>query len=291
MRAAYLSLLRIAPAFRRRRDFLRLGYNLLGHLQARDPADITLTAILSQNHAARRLLEAGLRGLPAYTPVSEIRTFTFSTRRLRRLAAPTGVASGPAVGGAALGFMKDHFATLDAAPCLPPADSSNLQGRPPVTITAHLHREDFVVVRRHDQVCAVAALWDQRPFRQVLVTGYTPSLGPARPLLNACRAFTGHAPLPAPGKPLALGYVSHLACPWAPEGLTLFFHLMKKLGTLAADRGMEYLVLSLAAGHPLAPAAARQASHQTESILYSVRWPQDYVVPLSNTPYVEAGLL
>lgn len=290
VRAAHLSLLRIAPAFRRRRDFLRLGYTLLGQLQARDPADITFTAILSHNHAARRLLEAGLRGLPTYTPVTHVRTFTFGTRRLRRIDAPPAGAAGPAIDDppAVLAFLRDHFATVDGAPCL---DGSALHGRPSPMSAGHVRWEDFRVVRRNGQISAAAALWDQRPFRQVLVTGYALPLGLARPFLNACRALTGHAPLPAPGKPLALGYVSHLACPCSPEGLAAFPLLLKELATRAADRGMDYLVLSLAAGHPLAAAAARHASHQIGSLLYSVRWPEDPVVSLSGTPYVEAGIL
>ena len=53
---------------------------MLRELQGADAVGFHLTAILARNETARRLLEAGLPGLPRYSPVAEIKTFTLATR-------------------------------------------------------------------------------------------------------------------------------------------------------------------------------------------------------------------
>ncbi len=79
-RIGHLSFLRVHPDFRRRRDFLRGGYDLLRMLHERDPVVCHLTAILKDNVAARRVLEAGHRGLPRYAPLTDVVTFTLRSK-------------------------------------------------------------------------------------------------------------------------------------------------------------------------------------------------------------------
>lgn len=57
-----------------------------------DEPEWDLTAILESNRNARRLLEAGLPGLPRYSPIARLVTFTFS-------ALPPGRAKTPATAG------------------------------------------------------------------------------------------------------------------------------------------------------------------------------------------------
>jgi hypothetical protein len=79
VRIGYLSFLRVAEQYRTP-GVLRVGYRLLNDLQLRDPVPFSLTAILKENRSARNLLEANLRGLPIYTPLTEIHTYTLVTK-------------------------------------------------------------------------------------------------------------------------------------------------------------------------------------------------------------------
>jgi len=78
----YLHQLRIAPSHRHlTRQFLRTGFRMLAETHADDEAPFDVTTIVSDNHVARRLLEAGLPGLPTYLPVEKILTMLVPARR------------------------------------------------------------------------------------------------------------------------------------------------------------------------------------------------------------------
>ncbi|HLX07642.1 MAG TPA: hypothetical protein VKY89_07240, partial [Thermoanaerobaculia bacterium] len=68
-RLGYLSQLRLDQEERRHAGLLRLlagGYGKLHELRAAGEAPFDMTAIVADNRAARRLLAAGLPGLPTY---------------------------------------------------------------------------------------------------------------------------------------------------------------------------------------------------------------------------------
>ncbi|MGD0058345.1 MAG: hypothetical protein ABSD58_02915 [Verrucomicrobiia bacterium] len=77
----YLSQLRIATEHRRHgRQFLRMGFDLLRQTHAEDEMSFDITTIVTGHEVARRLLEAGLPGLPRYTPVERILTMLLPVR-------------------------------------------------------------------------------------------------------------------------------------------------------------------------------------------------------------------
>ncbi len=77
----YLHQLRIAPWHRHlTRPFLRIGFRMLLETHADDEAPYDVTTIVSDNHVARRLLEAGLPGLPTYRAVEKIVTMLLPAR-------------------------------------------------------------------------------------------------------------------------------------------------------------------------------------------------------------------
>jgi hypothetical protein len=63
-------------------------FRVLRAARAADEPEWDLTAILEGNANARRLLEAGLPGLPRYTPLARLVTFTFAARRADGAGAP-----------------------------------------------------------------------------------------------------------------------------------------------------------------------------------------------------------
>jgi len=77
----YLHQLRIAPSRRHlTRQFLRAGFRMLRETHAPDEAAFDVTTIVSDNTVARRVLEAGLPGLPIYRPVEKIVTMLLPAR-------------------------------------------------------------------------------------------------------------------------------------------------------------------------------------------------------------------
>ena len=79
-RLPYLASLRVAPAYRHRIRVLRSGFEAVRSL-LHDPSELpyALTSIAADNDTARRVLCAGLFGLPAYRPVGELTTFAMRT--------------------------------------------------------------------------------------------------------------------------------------------------------------------------------------------------------------------
>jgi hypothetical protein len=81
----YLSQLRIAAEHRgHSRQLLRMGFDLLRQTHAADEAPFDITTVVAHNKVARRILEAGLPGLPCYTPVDRILTMLLSTTSMVR---------------------------------------------------------------------------------------------------------------------------------------------------------------------------------------------------------------
>src|SRR5947209_4492815 len=78
-RLGYLSQLRVDRAHRRRKRLLTAGYDLIRSFRRPDEMPFDLTSIVADNEVARRLLGAGLPGLPAYREIAEWTTLIVPT--------------------------------------------------------------------------------------------------------------------------------------------------------------------------------------------------------------------
>ena len=84
-RVGYLNQLRIAPGYRHMSPkLLGRGFALLRETRAADEAPFDITTIVGHNLTARRVLEAGLPGLPRYRPIERIITMVIPVRRGQR---------------------------------------------------------------------------------------------------------------------------------------------------------------------------------------------------------------
>lgn len=261
----YLAQLRRLPEARAHRRTLAQGYAACEATRQADELAYDLTAIVSDNRAARRLLERGLPGLPVYRPWSELVTLTFPVgRRPRR--PPGRVERGseellPAIAAC----LERNGRRYQFAPVWRPSDLGD-----PARCRG-LSPGDFFVVRGSggEGVVGCLALWDQRAFKQVVVRGYAPPLGRLRPLVNAFLRLRGRPRLPAPGRPLALAFLSHLAVDGdRPEVLV---ELTRAARAEAGVRGLDYLSLGLARDNPMLPAMRRAfPARELRSLLYLV---------------------
>lgn len=240
-RVGYLGQLRVVDrvGFGRWRD----GFRRL--LDAREPDELgfDLTTIAADNQVARRLLERGLRGLPAYRQVGEITTLVFSTAGARGLATRTATA-------ADLDAIVDRLAADGARFVLAPRWSR--QDLQPEGRCVGLSLDDFLLVEDAGRLRGGVAIWDQRAFKQVVVAGYAGWLALLRPVLNPWLRLAGQPRLPRPGT-LALAYLSHFSADDAAAAIALVAAARAR----ARQRGLEQLVLSLSSRHPRLAAIRR----------------------------------
>lgn len=263
-RLPYLAGLRVLPEFRNSIRALRGGFEALRRLSG-DERDLpwALTSIMNDNATARRVLGANLRGMPRYEPVGELSTFAMTAQGNAEPDRATDIDL-PRIAELLLRQgAESQFATVWTHDALRAAISAGW-----------LHAKDFLVLRREGAIRACVALWDQSASRQLVVSGYSPWLRRARPLINCAATLTGLPRLPSPGGVVRAAYLSHLAVDEAaPEDLLALIAVAR---AEARRRGLSLLFLGLATDHPFT-AWARKLQRQREfrSQLYVVRWPKD----------------
>jgi hypothetical protein len=263
-RVGYLSLMRLAEGYRNRARIVRAGFAALGGVRRLDEELFDVVSVVADNRVARRLLEAGILGLPRLSPLARFVTRVVPIRREIPLTL-AGIVLEPAEAAALpeiasclersrrrLGLARRF--TLEELRC--PRRSRGLSPG------------DFIVARRAGQVVACAAVWDQTSFKQVLVSDYEPVLRRWRRTANLLSPLMGTPRLPAPGNALQLAYVSHLAVD--DDDPRLFQVLWSAVVSSARKRGFEQLVAGFASTHPLLPALRRTSrAREYESILYA----------------------
>jgi hypothetical protein len=280
----YLGSLRVAPARRHRIRVLRGGFAAVRSLLG-EPSDLpfALTSITADNETARRVLCAGLPGLPAYRPVGELSTFA-----LRTTVEPTprGVEQATPDDIAAIAvLLQRSYRRYQLAPVWNAADLRQLSA------AGGLRSEDFLVVRRGPGVCACLAVWDQSIAKQTVVRGYAPLLGRWRPLVNLVAPLSGMPRLPPAGSPLAQVYLSHVAVD--NDDPVIFRSLLAAGLTVARRRGFDIALTGFATAHPFAAILQRRRAAIYRSLLHTVHW-QDGAAANAlapRLPHVEIAVL
>jgi hypothetical protein len=208
-RLAYLSALRIAPGFRQSRRLLQEGFRRVRDLEGSEPDGVpwSVTTIVSDNERARRLLTAGLPGLPTYVPQEDLVTLAATPWRPLgqgsaglEVRAATSADEGELVAllerwgrRHELGPVWDHATLADPERC------------------RDLGWSDWSVATRGGRLVGCVAAWDQGGFKQTIVAGYQGHLRLTRPLVNLLAPWLRLPRLPPPGGELRHVALSHLA--------------------------------------------------------------------------------
>lgn len=262
-RLPYLAGLRVVPGFRHRMLVLRGGFEAVRRLLGA-PEDLpwSLTSIMSDNAPARRLLGANLRGMPRYEALGEMSTFAFQAQG-KTESEHARESDLPRIATLLQRNSAQQFASAWPLETLRGAMDSGW-----------LWPRDFLLLRRRGTIHGVAALWDQSAYRQVVVAGYSPWLARARPFINLAAGLLRLPHLPRPGGNLRAAYLSHLSFDEdRPEDL---LELIAAARAEARRRGIDILLLGLAAEHPLATRVrALPRQREFRSQLYVVRWPDE----------------
>jgi len=254
----YLGGLRLDARSAGRFSILRRGYNFFRQLQQQAPADFYFTSIAADNERARTFLERGLPGMPRYEFMCEFVTLMISTRACRQMAPNVALPGSP---NELLAMLNERNSTYQFAPHWSAEDL--------VALSSSSHLE-LCVLRSGREIEACGALWDQRPFKQVVVRGYSAMLAKVRPVLNNFSRLTRQPRLPAIGETLSIAFASHLACKTDASLL----HLIQQLAISACRRGIELLTLGFVSNDPrLELIQQNLRCHEYRSRLYVVHWP------------------
>jgi hypothetical protein len=283
-RLPYLGSLRIASAHRHRIRVLRGGFAAVRSLlDAPSDLPFALTSITADNETARRVLGAGLPGLPAYQPAGEITTFAIRTVDSATNAAVEQATAADIPAIAVL--LQRNYRRFQFAPVWQAPDLAQL------IAAGGLRIEDFLIVRRGPGVRACLAVWNQSAVKQTIVRGYAPWLRRLRPLANLAAPVTAMPRLPAVGAPLRQVYLSHIAV--EDDDPVVFASLLTAGLTLARRRGFDVALAGFATAHPLAAVVQQWRSVTYRSLLHLVHWPEGAAATTfaPGTPHPEIALM
>lgn len=232
-RLGYLGGLRVAPNHRHRIRHLREGYASIRPL---GPAEGSLpwwfTVVAADNTAARRLLESGVRGLPTYHCLGEYVTLGLPASRGK----PQGL------------WRRLDEAELDDVVAFHNARASRFELAPALdaSFARRVGLEHFYVLRHDGVLQGVAALWDQRSFKQIVAMRYRRPIGSLLPVYNLYARLFGRIPLPREGRALDHSFITFLALAddGRPDTRCALRDLLSHCETPVASLGLH-------AGHPL----------------------------------------
>jgi hypothetical protein len=286
----YLGQLRVSRDFRGRAGLLARGYAALR--ARRTPSDLPfdLTTIVADNVRARRVLEAGLDGVPAYRPLEALTTLIVPLWRRQKVRASRAIR----VERGSPDLIDDVVRCLDR-------NRRRFQFTPRWTAnelrsperSRDLSPGDFLIATRDGTIAGCLAMWDQTRFKQIVVRGYGASMRRWRPWTELSARVIGTPRLPAIGDPLSHVYASHLAVDDDDE--EIFGMLLAHACNMALERGHTCAIFAFAARHPFLKLVTRTHRAWTySSILYAACWEEcaDTLERIdSRIPHLEVGLL
>jgi hypothetical protein len=286
----YLSQLRVDRVYRGRVGLLSRGYALMRSLRTEHDQPFDLTTIVTDNHEARRVLGAGLSGIPAYQELEPLTTLMLPLWRHQKARPATEYlierGSAERVEGIASCLERNRvryqFAPRwTARDLLSPERSRGLAPR------------DFLIAVRRGAVIGCVALWDQSSFKQIVVRSYGATMRRWRPVVEISGRLLGTPRLPSPGRPIPHVYLSHVAVD--DDDVEVFGALLARAYNDARERGHACLVAGFADRHPFLRVIQRTCRAWTySSILYAVCWEGGKAAVERidrRVPHLEVGLL
>jgi hypothetical protein len=291
-RLGYLGQLRVDEGYRGRRDLLAGGFALIRTLRHQDELPFELTSIMADNRAARRILTAGLPGLPRYRPWARLTTLIIpvagrASRHRRDMNRARIEIGSPGYLAELADCLQRNYRRFQFAPCWS-ADQLRCPKRTP-----GLTPSDFYLATDGGRVVGCLARWDQRRFKQAVVIGYASRLRRWRRLVNAVAPLIGTVRLPAVGQDLACAFASHVAVD--DDDPEILRRLIERARHDARRTDLSCLLIGFATRHPLlSPMRAAFPHRAYESVLYLVDWSDGgdtTALPDGRLPHLEVATL
>jgi hypothetical protein len=219
-------------------------YRKLMALRMPEECPFDLTSIMADNALYIKAMERGLRDMPRYHRIGELITVVISTAGGWPGASRMGgFEEIPPQSTAELSeFLIEQQRRFDFASVWSESALEQLFEK------GGLGMDDFVSIGQAGQRLAVAAVWDQSPFKQITFHRYPALLKYTRPLVNLFLRATGRVPYPRLRRPIPFAFLSHIAV--ADDAPAIFASLLRRAKMLAKRRGLKYLVFGIPKGHP-----------------------------------------
>lgn len=177
-------------------------------LPPRAPAVIT---VLAGNRAMERRL-SGPRGVPRFNRIGTIRTHSIPIlwKRWRFSSLGRGAIRTAPATWADVARMGELWNRVARRRQLAPAMTTDwlagwIQAAPSLDISSYR-----LATSRAGELLGFMAVWDQRPFKQLTVVGYSARMSAARAAFNFVAPVVGAERLPAPGSPLRCATAFHV---------------------------------------------------------------------------------
>ncbi len=112
-----------------------------------------------------------------------------------------------------------------------------------------LRLKDYFLVREEGEIVGMAALWDQKAFKQTLVERYAGGIQHFRPLINLYGRLTGGFQLPKAGEPMRYANLHHLLI--RDDREDIFRSLLHTIVKTHQSSGWHYLLCGMDEQDPL----------------------------------------
>ncbi|MFZ5639613.1 MAG: hypothetical protein ACOY4Q_02865 [Bacillota bacterium] len=152
--------------------------------------------------------------------------------------------------------------------------------------------EDFYLAMKKHRVVGVMGKWDQKDFKQTIVTGYNGKMKWIKPLYNLAARRAGFSPLPEPNSQLNNFYGCFVAV--EDNELQVFRALLRAVYNDAVGKGYAYFLIGLHESDRLAEACKEYNHIKYASRLFFMCCEdgKDLYRRLDNrVPYLELGTL
>jgi hypothetical protein len=298
IRLGYLSGLRLNPQYKLSTALPR-GYAKMKELHNSGSALAYLTTIQAENQNAKNVLGSGKAGLPNYSFLSDIITYTFSAQGLKRkkkkkitndyiIETTHDNLKQNWISKKNIVQMKSEISTFldakirDIALLLDYHSSSKRQ----------VGNKYYFLIKKNDKVISSFALWDQNEIRRWYVLGYSWLLSLLRPFYNLLTFFFPYPVLPKPGKNIHTVFVSDFYSERKDMEVSLAY-LVEIFLMLFPN---AYLAFSIDAKDQKQTFLNRYPAWKIRTSAYLVYWNQegieDTLAPLRLGPFLwEAGCL
>lgn len=259
----YLSGLRLL-AEHRRIGLVARGFTFFRQLHADGEAGFYLTTISEDNGGAMNTLLGGRAGLPRYNDYGRYLTAVLPARRLPSKARSNVSFATDEDVSDVVSFWQSHGPERQFFPVYR-ADDFRAQGA-----LRGLAASDIVVARIGGAIVGTLALWDQRSYRQVVVSGYGGVLRALRPWYNAWAAMRRVPRLPPPGS--TLDCLTAAAIVVADQRPDVLAALLDRALAAAAERGVPRVMIGLHETDPLLGELSRFRPRWYRTRVYLACW-------------------
>jgi len=261
---AYLGQLRSLPAYRNKIRYIKQGFEACRLIQKASPTILTVTSIISNNHVAKRLFNAGVDGLPQYKQLADISTLAIpiKTIKVSSKVRQATLADIPDI----ITFLNREYTYFQLAPVWTKQDL--LSDR-----TRGLDISDFLLLHQDNQLIGCLSVWDQSPFKQYIIRGYSKKIKSWRWILNIKARVLGGMRFPNIDEEISYAFLSHIAI--QEDHIQNMKLLIQAAMSLAKEKGIDLLLLGMDRKRPLFSKIKKLFSHvEYTSTLYSVCWDQ-----------------